>query len=303
VFKAHEYAPKSEPGRRLLAHELAHVVQQTGGEPSTLRSQADEVEGTGSPEAEEDGAGVETEESSTEEELLPSGYEETPMVQLKTAGEGTVLHMRHLQRKDVRTTEDAIWSRPVYLRAAPAALQRAPKENPERCGRDDTRVSDFADTFIDTVTVDLTSPNHSVTLTWAGPNAAAQPTGPFHSSPGAGCCDKDCDDAATSKLDGSHCTPKGNWTVGGHSCAMAAFPEARNVTWFGRDGIALHFYPSVPKWPASHGCVRLERDASRIIYDNSITDTTKVAVAGTWTRHDDVCWACGHKKSRKKKGV
>jgi hypothetical protein len=84
---------------------------------------------------------------------------------------------------------------------------------------------------------------------------------------------------------------------------MPAFPEARNVIWFGRDGIALHFYPSVPKWPASHGCVRLERDASRIIYDNSIKDKTTVAVAETWTRHDDVCWACGKKKSGKKKGA
>ena len=31
VFDAGAYAPTSEPGRRLLAHELAHVVQQSGG--------------------------------------------------------------------------------------------------------------------------------------------------------------------------------------------------------------------------------------------------------------------------------
>ncbi len=31
VFGSRQYAPSTGPGRRLLAHELAHVVQQTGG--------------------------------------------------------------------------------------------------------------------------------------------------------------------------------------------------------------------------------------------------------------------------------
>ena len=34
VFDAGEYAPQTEPGQRLLAHELTHVVQQTG-DPTT----------------------------------------------------------------------------------------------------------------------------------------------------------------------------------------------------------------------------------------------------------------------------
>lgn len=32
VFGANQYTPKTQPGRRLLAHELTHVVQQTGGD-------------------------------------------------------------------------------------------------------------------------------------------------------------------------------------------------------------------------------------------------------------------------------
>lgn len=35
VFGEGQYAPATEPGQRLLAHELAHVVQQTGGGPAT----------------------------------------------------------------------------------------------------------------------------------------------------------------------------------------------------------------------------------------------------------------------------
>jgi flagellar motor protein MotB len=38
VFAAGEYNPASEGGRRLLAHELAHVVQQTGGAPRVQRA-------------------------------------------------------------------------------------------------------------------------------------------------------------------------------------------------------------------------------------------------------------------------
>src|SRR6187200_368199 len=46
------------------------------------------------------------------------------------------------------------------------------------------RNSDFPNTFVSSIHVDLTSPHHSVTLTWSGPSAAQQETGPFHSSPG-----------------------------------------------------------------------------------------------------------------------
>ncbi len=37
VFGADEYRPESPEGRKLLAHELTHTVQQRGGEASTLR--------------------------------------------------------------------------------------------------------------------------------------------------------------------------------------------------------------------------------------------------------------------------
>jgi hypothetical protein len=38
VFGAGEYAPATEGGKRLLAHELTHVVQQTGGAPQRSRA-------------------------------------------------------------------------------------------------------------------------------------------------------------------------------------------------------------------------------------------------------------------------
>ncbi|HEV8321234.1 MAG TPA: DUF4157 domain-containing protein, partial [Myxococcota bacterium] len=41
VFGAGEYAPTTDSGKRLLAHELVHVVQQTGGTPARSASDVD----------------------------------------------------------------------------------------------------------------------------------------------------------------------------------------------------------------------------------------------------------------------
>src|SRR5262249_51505119 len=41
VFGSGRYAPHTESGKRLLAHELTHVVQQGGGEGSTIQRFSD----------------------------------------------------------------------------------------------------------------------------------------------------------------------------------------------------------------------------------------------------------------------
>jgi L,D-peptidoglycan transpeptidase YkuD (ErfK/YbiS/YcfS/YnhG family) len=58
------------------------------------------------------------------------------------------------------------------------------------------------------------------------------------------------------------------------------------VTWFvPARGIALHYYPSVPKYAASHGCVRIEvRRVAQLLKNNSRAGITKVIVDGTWTK-------------------
>src|SRR5438045_7435776 len=43
-----------------------------------------------------------------------------------------------------------------------------------------------AQTFIRKISVSLDDPDHWLTLTWTGPNADSQETGPFRTSPGAG---------------------------------------------------------------------------------------------------------------------
>jgi len=148
------------------------------------------------------------------------------------------------------------------------------------------RNSDFPDTYIAEIFVRLEDPDHPVTLTWTGPNARAQEAGPFRSSPGAGLRGLNCDELATSKRSGSTCTPKGTFTVTGFASRLSSHPEATEVTWFvPRRGIALHYYPSVPKYAASHGCVRLEsKRVAQLIKNNSRADITRVIVDGTWTK-------------------
>ena len=62
--------------------------------------------------------------------------------------------------------------------------------------------------------------------------------------------------------------------------------RATYVTWFmQRRGVALHYFPIVPRYAASHGCVRIQSvDVARLIQDNSLVGDTQVVVSGTWTK-------------------
>ncbi|PYK09303.1 MAG: hypothetical protein DME65_12225, partial [Verrucomicrobia bacterium] len=111
-------------------------------------------------------------------------------------------------------------------------------------------------------------------------------TGPFRTSPGAGLRGLNCDDETTSRRSGSKCTPKGTYPVQGFQRRLNSDSRATYVTWFKQSrGIALHYFPIVPDYAASHGCVRIELErVARLIQDNSLVDQTQVVVSGTWTK-------------------
>src|SRR6266436_1650879 len=141
------------------------------------------------------------------------------------------------------------------------------------------RNDDFPQTYIQQISVSLDDPDHSLTLTWTGPNADSQETGPFRTSPGAGLRGLNCDDETTSRRSGSKCTPKGTRSVEGFARRLNSDSRATYVTWFMQSrGIAFHYFPIVPEYAASHGCVRIELvDVARLIQDNSLVDDTQVA--------------------------
>ena len=156
----------------------------------------------------------------------------------------------------------------------------------KQTGTDNTslRNIDFPRTYISKIHVDLTSPYQWVTLTWSGPNARLQPTTRYHSSPGRGLGNNNCDDPAESCRVNSNCTPKGKMHVQAFSHTMITSPECRYVTWFDTTrAIALHYYPNVPNYPASHGCVRLDMYAAQLIHNNSKIGETEVVIEGKWT--------------------
>ena len=148
------------------------------------------------------------------------------------------------------------------------------------------RNDDSSQTYIREISVSLDDPDHWLTLTWTGPNADSQETGPFRTSPGAGLRGLNCDNEATSRRSGSKCTPKGTYPVQGFQRRLNSDSRATYVTWFmQRRGIALHYFPIVPEYAASHGCVRIEsEDVARLIQNNSRVDETQVVVSGTWTK-------------------
>ena len=186
-------------------------------------------------------------------------------------------------------TSAASLAKAVALEKLDAAKPQASqtKAKPSRAGGSKPlRNSDFPQTYIKTISVSLDDPDHWMTLTWTGPKAASQETGPFRTSPGAGAKGIDCDIPATSRRSGTKCTPKGTLPVSGFQSRLNSDSRATFVTWFQRArGIALHYFPSVPEYAASHGCVRIEsKRVAQLIQENSRIDLTKVAVAGTWTK-------------------
>ena len=125
-----------------------------------------------------------------------------------------------------------------------------------------------------------------MTLDWTGPDAATQETGPFRTSPGAGLRGLNCNDLATSRRSGTLCTPKGTYPVQSFASRLNSDARATYVTFFVRArGIALHYFPTVPQVPASHGCVRIQdKRIAKLIHDNARVALTKVVIDGTWTK-------------------
>lgn len=149
----------------------------------------------------------------------------------------------------------------------------------------DLRNADYPNTYIAEINLDLASPDHRVTLKWAGPQAKQQETGPFRSCPGAGLGHNDCNDEAESRRNGSNCTPKGERLVEGFRDYLRDSPSCHYVTWFDKErAIGFHSHWSLPRFPASHGCVRMEEHPAQLIHNNSIEGKTKVVVAGAWSR-------------------
>lgn len=279
----HIYFAEGQPdlnstgGRRLMAHELTHTLQQGASAHRATGLSTDRF-----AKARPDGLMSRTPEMRIQrspwEDVLIGGR---LVSYTDRAGANTRMAQLRAQHRDLDYR--------VVERDGHFVVQlRTP---PQRCGRRDYRVSGFPDPFISQIDVNLGNLASGLHITWnrATAETAALPS-TFPISPGAGRCTKCCDNISVSHEVASLCTPKGNFHVdliGNRSphCQLSDTSWATNATFFAanvRSGIAIHTGPR-PGHPASHGCVRTTPEGSAIIHDNSRVRNTAVHVGGTWS--------------------
>jgi hypothetical protein len=243
VFGESQLAPDTDRGRKLIAHELAHVVQQGGRAPS-----GEIVIGSvDSPEE------IEADRVAARLAMVP------------VQGESLV-------------TADAT---PMLRRAQPnkkASPKKQKQKIPEICGRPSRKVPENS---ITKVNLDVGA--NTLTIEWQDQTKIPPKSKGTHSiSPGAGLCCVDCNDEKVSQTLGSLCTPKGGeWVVSSTRCVLGGHPTAKNPTYFQRSGIAIHS-GNTSSPPRSHGCSRTSLEISELIHDNVVPGETKIASSGTW---------------------
>jgi outer membrane biosynthesis protein TonB len=245
VFGANQYAPETEHGSRLLAHELTHVRQQGSDAPTDAPIRIGASESAAEREAEHNEHGW-----------------------IEQHGAPTTSHRAELARKDDKPGKPGKGDKPAPDK--PAADKPPPLwmegEVPTGLGCGEKRKSrvngDFPKTHIERIVVDIAKPQ-GLTLEWTKtPMGDRMNKGPFKISPGAGQCCVDCNVGRP-----RFCTPKVSRPVLGVGCTLEPHKWALNPTFFYRWDFAIHA-GGLPDHPASHGCIRTTKAASALIHDN-----------------------------------
>ena len=246
-FGSGQYEPGIAKGNHLIAHELAHTLQQ--------RTSAE--------------FGIQKQDDSIEVEFIETPYAET-----------LELHNRGIDLPVVGTPPPV--RQQQVLNGSPWSLNGRRANNTKRAPGFTGNTSGTHITHID---VQINPAGDSTaSLRWAnmGNSPGYNLPASLRTSPGAGNCAVDCSDLAQSQQPGSHCTPLSppDYVVQGFSPHLGSYPTATFVTWYNYDrGVAFHYY-AVPSRPESHGCTRLDHaeNGAEWIYDNSLPGITTVTV-------------------------
>ena len=303
AFAPNAFDTRTQAGRRLIAHELTHTIQQTGG---------------GGPYA---SGAVAGRISRAPASVIQRDYKDLiidgKLVSF-TGPRGANAKIKKLQRANpdaryriVERDGDYV----IQIDEAPSGETEASggKRRAKVCNRDNTQVSDFPKTYIKQIDIDLGNHASGMSLTW---NRATSETKKlprtFKISPGAGLCSVCCNDTAASRKGGSLCTPKGTSKINRYACRLGSTAWARDASYFeggdSRGGVAIHTGKRgyVPVFPASHGCIRTTNKGAAVVLDNSANGTgekvqTAVVVSGTWNGSRCYPSAAGRRRLRRKK--
>jgi hypothetical protein len=303
VFGTGQYAPTTDDGKKLLAHELTHVVQQQGktlqaklilGSPSSLQErEADDVARKVMSESTEQTLLLQTPSTSvlqrqmdfdeeTEEEIVASVDENDLDVQDGDFPSGSTVAIG--EQSDVQLESDlfgmAIEESEAEEENETILLAAADKKAKKPPAKGDGKKEKKETPWITKIEIDLTS--QRMKLIWSGDR---KPETVIISS-GKGC--PNTKENPCKSGDNLYCTPTGEFSVGKKGDGDYKNSKGDPMSWYvefvPRRGIGIHNSQVADGNPRSHGCVRVgkgaQADALAKRINQNVNNKTKISVSG-----------------------
>lgn len=293
VFNENQYSPGTKEGDRLLAHELTHVVQQSGvASRNILQRDAMDEPIALNDEDEEGGEGDEGDED--------EGNENENEEDEDTAedGDNDVSDVTEYPEQPDLPEEDVPEPLPVNPGDNESVLQQGIDNRDS--GAEEMK-GGGKNKKIKKILVD--QPTQLMTITFTDGKVKTHGI-----STGRGKCGTKDDPC---KSQNSHnCTPNGTFTIVGQGTAKTKNSHGDAMAWFvglkvpGRSGIGIHNSQPVPGTPRSHGCVRTgnatqDGGVAEMINSGVTYGKTKVTIQG---KAKTKAYPCPAKKTKKKSG-
>jgi lipoprotein-anchoring transpeptidase ErfK/SrfK len=271
VFGTGQYAPTTNAGRHLLAHELVHAVQQDGG---LGLHRLQRQEGPQGPTGEVPGQELGPEPEGDEEDEVEDGDTEvlnldtTPDIDLEPHG------------------------------PEPQVIQEFSPPLGADLGQGQIGLGILPTGKIQHIDVDQVS--QRMVITFRGGQTLTHIV-----STGRGNCGTAGDPCPTQKE--RHCTPNGTFTIVSRGNANTKNSTGDAMAWFvglnvpGRQGIGIHDSQIADGTPRSHGCVRVgiseaDKNFAKMINEHVMVGKTDVTISG---KAKTKAYPCPNKKKAK----
>jgi lipoprotein-anchoring transpeptidase ErfK/SrfK len=303
VFGGAQFAPGTDSGRQLLAHELTHVVQQNGesargelrlaAKHDSYEREADRVAPLIISEPVEHRSRLETGTSFSQIQRQPAFNDANALTEEEESQGKANEDDVHDGDSPVNATPDMTGSLDDELSeaedlsadavAGPVELQQDP--TPAKGGGQKSKPKPKPKAppkKITSIDVDLAA--QSLTLTWSDGTTEDHKITSGRGNPNTR------DDPCKTQNE-EHCTPAGDFTVGALGDANTANRGGDKMSWYvgfkeiAHRGIGIHDSQPLKNKPASHGCVRVGNSAAddafaKKINKNVTSGVTKIHLFG-----------------------
>jgi hypothetical protein len=277
AFADGQFAPGARAGRELIAHELAHVVQQgatSGGAQSGIARQIQRDVA-----AEEDAAVAAPDEADDPSEVYDGDSAVSASADAARQDDSTPA----ILPDDLSPASDPV--------AGPTAGEAADTSNSTQAQQAKPRPKNpppkpAPSRKISTIVVDQAA--QSMTITWSDGKSETHPVSTGKGLPNTS------DDPCKTQTE-KNCTPNvTDVDIGTMGDAGTVNEHGDHMSWYvgfvDERGIGIHNSQPVPGAPASHGCVRVGDGAAgdalaKKINQNVVKGTTKITVKGKAPTH------------------